>query len=1167
MADDFTYDVVVRLATQGLKSAKGEVEGFGTAMDELVRTGKVSEKTAEQASRAITQQGRASKAAATDTKQMTGSVNALRYANYDLGRSLLTISAGITAVGVGVVAAAGSFESSFTAVERTSGAVGDAVGELRGELVALTREIPQSFGEIANIGARGAQLGIASDQLADFTEVVAKFVATSDSVSLDQAVESLGRISNLTGERDFNALGSAISMVGVNAAATEAQIVKTTQELAPFAASAGVATADVIGLAAAVSSLGQPPERARSAFLTLQRVVDGAVNGMNDNLGAFASLLGMTEEQTASLWKQDPGAFIQAFSSALGSVDNLTVAFDQLGINERRAVQVFQALAADSANAGEGMSVLDRALQDSNQGFEEGTELQRQYALILDDLSSKWQIFLNSIQEAAAAVGTNLLPAVKSVLDVLTGFVQGFADFAATDIGGVIIGITTAVAGMVAAYTAVRGAIALATGAALAFNFVTTATGGAGIVAGLRGLASAFGLVGASATVAATGTHVLPSIFSSVTATAGSAGGALSFLRVALTRLLAATGIGALLVLIGGALTDLRGTALTAIDAIQWLADTFGAANSPLGIAVSLLYGVAGAANFLAGSTQTAGQTLGRVFEFIGSIFGELGNFVRDTVGMFGEWAQGVVGWVISVYDNLGPVFQGIIASVSAFVQGFVSTFKPVLDLFGAFGEGFAEGQEAFGQGFNDLLSGARDWATTLPSMTGETDKFSNASYGAADASDDFADGLGNVGGGAADAAQEVRTLVDYANDLQSVFSRSFDIRFAGGSTLDDIRTTFIGIKEATDEAVRNIRGLKAEIQGLQSDLSIQQYFLGIALEYDDAARAEAIQANIAKIQADLAGKTADLSDEQDKNSKTLTGNSKAAIANRDTIEGLVEQYQAHLTALAASGLSQTELARKSQQLRAEFVQQATSLGYSRVEVERYAVAFDDMTIAINNVPRNVTVRANVNPAIQALNELQAKARSVNRTLNSVGGGLGGSLGKGANQLKYRAEYALALARSAVFSLQAAFAGNPIQGLAYQASAIAWRVTANRYRSLGGFAEGGYTGAGGKYQAAGIVHRGEYVVPKKDVNQRTGLPYADAMGRLQRGASGPGYANGGYVRGTSGNSNPSGQIASFGPMAYQQLHQALQQIVLLDGQKVATNSADHYAQSTAQGAY
>lgn len=42
--------------------------------------------------------------------------------------------------------------------------------------------------------------------------------------------------------------------------------------------------------------------------------------------------------------------------------------------------------------------------------------------------------------------------------------------------------------------------------------------------------------------------------------------------------------------------------------------------------------------------------------------------------------------------------------------------------------------------------------------------------------------------------------------------------------------------------------------------------------------------------------------------------------------------------------------------------------------------------------------------------------------------------------------------------------------------------------STGGWAEGGFTGRGGKYEPAGIVHRGEYVVPKEQVDQNTGLP-------------------------------------------------------------------------------
>lgn len=39
-----------------------------------------------------------------------------------------------------------------------------------------------------------------------------------------------------------------------------------------------------------------------------------------------------------------------------------------------------------------------------------------------------------------------------------------------------------------------------------------------------------------------------------------------------------------------------------------------------------------------------------------------------------------------------------------------------------------------------------------------------------------------------------------------------------------------------------------------------------------------------------------------------------------------------------------------------------------------------------------------------------------------------------------------------------------------------------------GFSTGGFTGRGGKYEPAGIVHKGEYVIPKSMVNQSTGLP-------------------------------------------------------------------------------
>lgn len=46
----------------------------------------------------------------------------------------------------------------------------------------------------------------------------------------------------------------------------------------------------------------------------------------------------------------------------------------------------------------------------------------------------------------------------------------------------------------------------------------------------------------------------------------------------------------------------------------------------------------------------------------------------------------------------------------------------------------------------------------------------------------------------------------------------------------------------------------------------------------------------------------------------------------------------------------------------------------------------------------------------------------------------------------------------------------------------------------GEFSSGGFTGRGGKYDPAGIVHKGEYVLPQRMVNQATGLPKEGIFG-------------------------------------------------------------------------
>lgn len=84
----------------------------------------------------------------------------------------------------------------------------------------------------------------------------------------------------------------------------------------------------------------------------------------------------------------------------------------------------------------------------------------------------------------------------------------------------------------------------------------------------------------------------------------------------------------------------------------------------------------------------------------------------------------------------------------------------------------------------------------------------------------------------------------------------------------------------------------------------------------------------------------------------------------------------------------------------------------------------------------------------------------------------------------------------------------------------------NMFGSRGGFAEGGWTGSGGKYEPAGIVHKGEFVVP---------APFAERDRAMLERMYLPGYANGGFVQ-----APPAAPVMVSGPsIDYDQLTGAI----------------------------
>jgi len=344
---------------------------------------------------------------------------------------------------------------------------------------------------------------------------------------------------------------------------------------------------------------------------------------------------------------------------------------------------------------------------------------------------------------------------------------------------------------------------------------------------------------------------------------------------------------------------------------------------------------------------------------------------------------------------------------------------------------------------------------------------------------------VGGVGKSAQSAAQKVYTLVNYASDLGGVFSRSFDLRFGGTQALDAISSGWQDIADKAAQAQQKMADANATLQKLAADKQIDEYFLSVANAYGDTKRAVEIQADLAGNASDTANAQKDLSDAAADADTNLQGNSKAAIANRKALTDLVQNYEDYIKQLASSGADQATLTATTQRLKQEFINQATQLGYNTNDVQSYASAFDDLTYAIQNVPRNITVNADTNPARQAVNEFIA---GVNASRATVGvgdssGGYGGGYAAGA---AYGAGWVDGT--SAYRRLVTTYDGSIPGGKVYQYYGPSGPESPKFFKT------GGYTGNVSSSAIAGSVHGKEFVVDA-DNTARLGLPFLNALNK------------------------------------------------------------------------
>lgn len=370
-------------------------------------------------------------------KQTDAELGKVEKKGKDVAESLTKVGLGLTAaltapivlLGKASVTAATEIDTSLTSVRKTVDGTAEQYEALKDAAVEFSKTNAVSAADMLTIQSLGAQLGFTIDELKEFAEVASGLdIATN--MSADTASTQMAQFANITGMSHdvVRRYASTIVELGNNMATTEADISNMAQRIAAAGTQVGLSQAEILGMSAALTSMGISAEAGGTAISTIMSNIDKEVAKGSKKADIWAEAwlkaegnVGKSAEDFKRAWQTDVvGTLSDVLTGMDAAVDeggNMALMLEELGIGGIRQTDVLKRLTNNSG-------FLAKAVGLANKAWEENIALDKEVANRNDSIAAKFQMVKNRATAVLQELGGPLADAILSLIDLSKPFID-----------------------------------------------------------------------------------------------------------------------------------------------------------------------------------------------------------------------------------------------------------------------------------------------------------------------------------------------------------------------------------------------------------------------------------------------------------------------------------------------------------------------------------------------------------------------------------------------------------------------------------------------------------------------------------------------------------------------------------------------------------------------